>query len=285
MYSIQPERARRWLLFGSLVLLVALGCKRNAPPPTGPQTSAGPAAAEALLAPESAEWTAAEACTHLEDAKLGLSAAVRLVRLAAVEPLCLPADAPDALLGKLRLVRLNDEYWALGIAQGRQADALYAPVLISTTGEVQRVAEDIEEELATLHIAADPEVFPHVVIRPQRVQIIDDYGLSTAVVLNPDQRVRFTLRRHEGFPYVALVVLDRADDDEAARYTWGPYELVFLGPAQDRLPIAGDEYFAIDVQASERWEPLGGELPETKPVQPMPSPDEPQRRPLDIAPV
>ena len=145
--------------------------------------------------------------------------------------------------------------------------------MISTEGEAELLAEGPEEELLILHVAEDAEVFPHVVTLPQRVLLIEE-EVSTAIELEPDERVRFELREQEGYPYVGLVLL-RAGD-EVARYLWDPDELVFMGPLIDKLPDPPGGKFLVNIDASARLEPLGGELPEPKPIPETP-PDLPEQ--------
>ena len=149
------------------------------------------------------------------------------------------------------------------------------PVLISADGEVTLLAEGAEEEVLVLHVASDADVFPHLAMLPDRVLVIED-EVSTAVALEPEQSVRFELREQRGIPYVALVLLPPDDRDEVARFVWEPYERVFMGPAADKLPDPPGGRFRIDLQASQRFVPMGGELPETRPV-PEPPPDQPER--------
>jgi hypothetical protein len=264
------------------VLLLICGCDTR--PPT--TQSAGPAQPApptlTLLAPESSTWTQAQAAEHLSDEDLGLSAATRLVQLADIVPACLPDDLTDALIEQLALVRLTETLWALGIAAPFKQNRLHAAVLISADGTVTQIAAGPEEELLVLHVAEDPDVFPHVLTLPQRVLLVTD-ALSTALVLKPDQRVFFALRKHQGYPYVALVALGAGADDEAARYVWDPDEDVFLGPEVDKLPASLGGKFTIDLEASEALIPMGGEIPEPEPMKqrpPGPRPSRPRDREL-----
>jgi hypothetical protein len=245
-----------WLIIAASA---CCGCNATSPPAKPPAACEAPAAK--LIAVESAHWSREEACAHLGDEKLGISAAVRLVRLAGLDPLCVPAELTDAHVARLRLVALPPERWALGLADPKDERRLRAPVLISADGDVMLSGEGVEEELAVLHVSKDPDVFPHLVTLPQRVMLIAD-DVIPAIALATCEKVRFELRREHGFSYVALVLtgVDRAV--EVARYRWDPYELTFLGPARDKLPDPPGGSFQIDLEASRRMEPVGGEIEE-----------------------
>ena len=83
--------------------------------------------------------------------------------------------------------------------------------------------------------------------------------------LPPSPRRRALARRaglHPASPVAVAAV---------ATYKWDPYELVFVGPAVDALPDPPGGRFHIDVAASRRLEPMGGELPESRPIQRPPA--------------
>jgi hypothetical protein len=242
------------------------GCDRAArdDAPTASQPATQPALT--LLKPDRNTWTTAEAATHLSDDALALSAAIRLVDLAEQDPACVPKPITDAIAERLRLVRLNDTWWALGFAAADER-TLHSPVLIAAEGAVERVATGGAEEWARLHIADDPDIFPHVVTLPTRVLIIED-EVQTAIALEPEQSVWFDLRRQDGFPYIALILTRPGKPEEVARYVWDPYELSFFGPQVDRLPTPPGGKFHIALDASQRLEPRGGELPEPIPIEP-----------------
>lgn len=236
------------------------GCDAGSQPTT---QSAAPLAPR-LTAPESESWSREQASAHLADRKLGISAAVRLVRLAEVSPLCVPDVLTDTHWARLRLVALGPERWALGLADRQDERRLRAPVVIEATGEVSLVAEGIEEELAVLHVSKDPDVFPHVVTLPQRVLLIND-AVVPAIALETRDGLAFDLRQERGFNYVALLLVGTGAAREVARYRWDPYELTFMGPASDALPDPPGGKFRIDLQASRRLEPVGGEIKEPAP--------------------
>ena len=246
------------------------GCDSERSPATQPSVTEPESA---LIVPDSHDWPRAEAAARLDDEGLSVSAAVRLVRLAEQRPLCVPPRLTDEHVRRLRLVNLDDQYWALGLADKQDPRRLRAPILLTADGDVKPLAFGVAEELLVLHVADDPDIFPHLVALPWKVALLAD-GLEPAMVLEPDQKVRFDLRRQRGFPYVALLLNHDGQTSEVARYTWDPYELAFLGPAIDSLPDPPGGKFRIDVRASARLEPLGGEVPETLPVKELPEDEE-----------
>ena len=158
-------------------LLAAAGCQRDEQQHT--QTQPAPPAKAVqpkltVIAPESAEWSREEAVLLLPDEALGVSAAVRLVRLAEASPLCVPADLTDATARRLRLVPLADDLWALGLRARRNERVLHTPLLIGQGGAVYVVADGTEEEALLLHISANAEIFPHLLTSPERILLAAD---------------------------------------------------------------------------------------------------------------
>jgi hypothetical protein len=249
-------------IVGTAGLAVCLGCNPTNQPATQPAAK-GPALSK-LIAPASLAWSRAEACTHLGDGELGVSAAVRLVRLAELSPLCVPDELSDAHVRRLRLVPLGPGRRALGLADRKDQRRLLAPVLIAADGEVTRLAEGTEEEAVVLCVSADADVFPHLAVLPQRVLMVGE-DVVPAIVLEAEENVRFDLRQERGFSYIGLVLTGLAPAGEVARYRWDPYELAFMGPAADKLPDPPGGRFQIDLKASRRLEPVGGEIPEPEP--------------------
>jgi hypothetical protein len=241
------------------------GCDSRGKPTS--QTSPGD------LAVAAADWSREEAAGRLDAAQDGVRAAVRLVHLADCVPLCAPDELTAVQMRGLRLVRLREDLWALGLADRREPRNVRAPVLISATGEVTPLAEGVEEELLVLHVSRDADVFPHVAVFPQRVLLIGEQPVP-ALVLEAGQRVRFALRTERRFSYLALLAPTDAGETEVARYRWDPYEVTFTGPASDKLPDPPGGRFRIDLKASERLEPIGGELPEPEENKPRPRPPE-----------
>jgi hypothetical protein len=241
------------------------GCE----PRDKPTTQATPANPGVLAA----DWSREEAARRLEDAQDGVRAAVRLVRLADCVPLCAPDDLTDAQMHRLRLVRLREDLWVLGLADRREPRNVRAPILISASGEVSPLADGVEEELLVLHVSRDADVFPHVAVFPQRVLLIGEQPVP-ALVLEAGQRVRFALRTERRFSYLALLAPTDGGETEVARYRWDPYEATFTGPACDKLPDPPGGRFRMDLKASARLEPMGGELPEPEQNKPAPRPRE-----------
>ena len=248
------------------------GCRDKGQATTQP--APGDPAVSKLIAPESLRWSRDEARAKLGDDKLGLSAALRLVRLAGVAALCVPEALTDNHVRRLRLVVLDSQHWALGLADKKDSQALRAAVLISADGDVQPLAEGVEEELLVLHVSKDADVFPHLATLPDRVLLIGE-EIVPAIVLTADQKVRFELHSERGFGYVALVLAEGSPKAELARYRWDPYELTFLGPASDKLPDPPGGKFQIDLKASRRLVPVGGEIPPTQPNKPGPKSPQP----------
>lgn len=265
---------RKLVFVAAWLGLCYAGCNSEDQPASQP-AEAPPAAASdlTLIAPQALKWSREEACAKLGDEQLGIGAAVRLVRLAKATPLCVPEELTDATVRRLRLVRLNEQRSALGLADREDERRLRAPVLIDADGGVALPAEGTEEEVIVLHVSKDPEVFPHLLMLPNRVLLVEK-EIATAIVLKPEQTVRFELRRQKGYPYIGLVLARAGELVEVARYLWDPYELAFIGPAADKLPDPPGGKFRVDLQASVRLVPQGGEIPEPDPIEPD-EPDEP----------
>jgi len=253
---------------------ILAGCERKERPATQPASQ--PASARlTLLAPGATAWSHAEACQRLADPQLGLSAAVRLVQLSGLTPLCVPPNLTDDTLQHLRLTPLDESRWALGLASRSDERQLRAALLIGLDGRVQPLAEGFEEELLVLHVAAEPEVFPHVAVLPTRVLVIAEEP-EPALVLEPDPSLRFALRQRSGYPYIALLLAAAGKDQEVAEYRWDPDEGVFLGPAVATLPDPPGGKLRIDMQASRHFEPRGGELPKPAPIRRPPPASQPE---------
>ena len=255
-------------------LASCLGCESRSKPSASSQPAAAKKTALTLIAPASLTWSQAEAATHLADVKLGMSAAVRLVQLAEAMPLCVPADLTDQHIARLQLSQLSVDRWALGLLDKKDPRRLRAPVLISVTGDVTLLAEGTDEEALILHVSKDADVFPHVAVLPTRVLIVEK-DVTPAIVLGAERNVRFELREQRGFSYVALVLPRSGRTKEVARFRWDPYEMTFIGPGTDRLPDPPGGKFQIDLKASRRLVPQGGEVPETQPM-----PERPPERPV-----
>jgi hypothetical protein len=245
-----------------LALAAPCGCDRsgNTRPKTPP---APPPPRLTLLVPESADWTAAEAVTHLDDGRLAVSAAVRLVRLDEAEPLCVPEEFTDATASRLQVVPLADGLWALGLFDERDGAALHAPMLIDADGAVHILADGTEEELLVLRVSADADVYPHLLVAPRRVWLAT-VPPQLALTLDTPEEVGFRGWVAEGRGYVALMIGAGAGYEEVAQYYWEPYELAFQGPASDVLPDPPGGKFVLDMEQSPLLIPRGGEIPPPK---------------------
>jgi hypothetical protein len=265
-----PWQQLRIVFALSAAALVAAGCDRGTKPP-GPSTApaASPSPKLTLIAPESARWDRAAALQHLDEAKLAVSAAVRLVRLSDAAPLSVPTELTDATAARLRLRKLSANFWALGLGEVRDDRKLQAPVLIGLDGGVQTIAEGTDEEAAILYISSDTRVVPHILVTPARVLVLDE-ALQPALTLASPPEIGFQGRQREGYRYVGLMLRSETGWVEVARYTWDPYELVFEGPAADKLPDPPGGRFALDMDKSPLLIPKGGEIPEPRPRPPEP---------------
>jgi len=275
MLSGRGFRRLVWLASGCLAASLA-GCERGGQPPP----ASAPAPTSKLIVPQSRGWSQQEATAHLADAPAAVSAAIRLVRLAQAEPLCVAAQPSDAIIARLRVVKLDDELWAVGLAPRAETGPrrLYAPVCIRSDGEIVQPAWGIDEELALLRVSKDADVFPHLLVTPQRVAILAGEP-QPALELEPNQPVWFECREKSGFGYVALLTGGTRGPREVAQYRWDPDEGMFTGPAADALPDPPGGKFTLNLEASQRLVPMGGELPETKPVPvPQQRPDRPPPR-------
>jgi hypothetical protein len=222
------------------------------------------------LLPESLGWTAAQAQKQLSDPRRGVSAAIRLLRLADIDALCAPPELGDTQFRQLALRPLAEECWALGLREARQPDVLRAPVLFEAGSP--RIPFPDEQELLRLYVSDDAEVFPHLATLPDRVFLLTSDEITPALALKPDQPVMFQFCTDRGYRYVGLMLL--TDRREVARFTWDPYESAFMGPAADQLPDPPGGTFALRLTESQRLIPVGGELPD-----PAENADPPQRHP------
>ena len=282
--ALDPHPSSRCATFCGLLIFVTLmhACDRAdrsaTPAPSATPQAAEPGTKLTLIVPGAESWAPDQAFIRLADPHDGLSAAVRLVGLSGLEPLCVPAEMSDATASHLRVVPLSNECWALGVADLRDDQVLRAPVLLNPDGEVRLVAEGLEEELLCLHVAKDAEVFPHLLISPRHVWVFLGSVEPALTLAGPDV-AGFCLREEGGFPYVALVTGAIGHEFvEVARYLWEPYEFAFTGPAKDALPDPPGGKFELDLPNSPRLIPMGGEIPDPKPL-----PEPPRMRGDDLA--
>jgi hypothetical protein len=260
------------LALAEFVLLT--GCEQTPTDPNQPTGSRPTATPELTRLTEGArEWPLEIALERLDEPASATSAAVRILWLSDAYAPCAPQELTDRQFERLRVRKLDDERWALGLVDDASTDRLQAPVLIHADGTVERLAEGIAEELLILEVAQEPEVYPHVLIWPGRVALLEE-SIEPALQLDPNQPVRFHPDVQRGFPYVALRSLH--DGEEVARYRWEPYEYMFEGPAMDDLPEPPGGTFQLDMEASVRLIPYGGKLPPPKPIPEVPE------QPLDM---
>lgn len=241
------------------------------PPAPKPEPQPNP------VLPESEAWSREEALAQLTDEATSLSAAVRLVRLAEAAPLCVPEPLSPEVARRLRVVTLSESLWALGLGTSDES-RLRSPVLINADGEVRSPVSGVEEEVALLCVAADADLFPHLLIALERVWMVGD-ELQSALVAQSPTGLRFDVRYEDGYPYVALLWRSsdaaageggeaaRGEPVEVARYTYDPYEFAFMGPLADKLPDPPGGLFELDLEQSEALVPVGGEIPEPPPVE------------------
>ncbi len=262
------------LLRVALIVSVAslASCKSNTPVETQPAAGQAASSTLTLLAPESREWTKAEALAALSDVSLASSAAVRLVELSDYTPACIPAELSDDLIRKLRVLPIGTFGWLLGIGDEDDMRLVRAPALIDVTGGLGPFDGELDEELLAVRVSDDTDIYPHVVLLPDRVLLLEEV-LVPALAMSNREHVRFAFRYRNGFPYVGLVLLSDANA-EVALYRWDPYELMFLGPAADKLPEPPGGHFALDLETSTRLVPVGGQMPEPDPIQPPVDPNQ-----------
>lgn len=289
---------------GAIALAIA-GCE--AQPPTAPRLAATqpnipiPVSQPSTMPqpatlPESVDWTLEDAISRLTDRdadQISLrSAAVRLARLSQVPVSCLTDSATDDWLAGLRVEKLADDLWVLGLARSNPK-LLGMPVSIDRNGRVQPLAPELEEEAATLYLSDDLEVFPHLVITPLRVQVVGS-ELRSALVCKSLGGARFEYRRKDDrWPYVAIVYAattsgpatnSSADGQLATRepaivaeYRWDPDEGAFIGPERDLLPNSAAARFVLDLRESKLLIPVGGEIDEPHAGPPANPPAKPRR--------
>ena len=283
----------RWVVFACCVPALVAGCSSKDDPDqhstTQPAADTQPTEQpheKSVILPESRSWSCEEALAKLDDEAAGVSAAVRLVRLAEAAPLGVPDPLPPRIAARLRVLRLSDGLWALGWSVAGHENRLRSAVLIGSAGEVELPVSGTEEELSLLHVSDDADVFPHLLITPLRVLIVAT-PVEPAIVAKSLGDSRFAMRHERGFPYVALVCGGAAEGEgdqeppaepvEVARYKWDPYEMAFMGPASDKLPDPPGGRFEIDVKQSLALIPVGGEIGEPDPVEEYIPPEERER--------
>jgi len=282
----QPRARLRWsaALHAALLFLGACspGKEREALPPpasapaTAPTTPVEAQGESELLLPESATWSCAEAASRLSDERAAVSAAVRLVRLAGATPLCVPDPLPPEVGRRLRVVRLDEGRWALGLSTG-SGPCVASPVLIAADGSVTEPVQGADEEVALLCASEDAEVFPHLLFLPGKVCLLGEQ-IQPALLARSPPDLMFELRFENDAPYVALLwhawapategpEAAKRQPVEVARYRYDPHERAFLGPLSDKLPEPTGGLFELDLDQSQALVPTGGIIPEPPPVE------------------
>jgi hypothetical protein len=194
----------------------------------------------------------------------------------------------------LKLRRLNEHFWVLGVSMPGHERRLRAPVLLNAAGEVLTPLEGMEEELSVLRVSDDADVYPHLLLTPRRVFLVKE-ALEPALMVKLRDGLGFELRVEDEIPYVGVMwsgvaptsrpadtqpansSTERSGPVEVGRYAWEPYELTFVGPAANTLPDPPGGTFEIVLGASPLLIPMGGVIPEPDMREQQPPP----RRPDD----
>lgn len=285
------RRVTVWIGAIPVVISAACGERPTEPAPEARPAASAPATQAAVTAgstsgafepvPESANWSAAEAFAGLHDPSSAItrSAALRLLRLSDLAPVCLPAVISADLAERLRVVALSESLYVFGreVSPGQLA----CPVLLRTPGVAQLPNAAADADSAELFVSDDVDLFPHVLVNPGTVRIVGD-ELRDAIVASRLGPARFTVLREDHRSCVALVLPAAPPDKprEIARYRWDPYELMFMGPASDAFPGDVGGRFEIDLHRSSALVPVGGEIPASAPNPPPRTEDRPASQPI-----
>lgn len=292
----------------SAAALVFLACERPpasqpSEPPPKPASDPGKPVEPTAVTPKSPllaeadKWTLAQALTKLHapanaeaspdapaafDDPVRISAAVRIARLGKLKAACLPEPLTPSAAQRLRIARVGDSRWALGLADPADR-VIAAPVFIDAEGVAEPAAVGSDESRARLFVSNDTDVVPNILVIPLRVMLIND-ETTIAIAAESLGGAAFELRFRNSYPYVAVVCADTIplfedprDEDrgEAAIYRWDPDEPGFIGPAMDTLPEPCGPRFTILLRDSAALIPVGGEIAEPDDDQPAP-PVEPE---------
>lgn len=180
----------------------------NASPPSKTVKAARPP--KNPIDEESHDWTLAEALANLEEPELGLSAAVRLVRLADVHVPMLPDPLPVDAARKLRLTALSDSAYALGVRDDDNERVVRTPLLIDLEGKVSTPGD--EGESFDLYVSRDGDVFPHLLIGSTMVMNAASPD-EEQIRLKSTGSMRFEVRQENGVDYLALIHLGGAEEN------------------------------------------------------------------------
>lgn len=277
----------RWAALASMLIITLIGgCDGGGNPPAKP-TPQKPAEPP-VLDPNSQQWSIGEALGKLDERESAVSAAVRLIRLAGVEPTVVPDQLPREVAQALRVVSLSDEHWAVGLWQVGERSHLWGPVIIDIAGKVTLIGEEWGNwEPTLLRLSPDTDLYPHLIIATDRVLIATQPDEPALLIDEGGEVVRFTLQADEDYPAVE-VVLREDPSVTVAEFRWDYYELSFMGPARERIPEEhGGGEIALDLQQSQKLVPIGGiieqpEIPEAPPTDGTPPQNEAPPPDVDI---
>ena len=276
----------------TLALLLTCGCNQSPPQQPATQPAATPATASSPAEPSAAsaaavplpagwdQWTRDEALSRLSQEDSAVSAALRLVRLAEVVTTLAPAELTATHLKSLRVMRVTERQFVFGFATDVDR-LLRAALLIGADGAVTRLVEGDDEPFARFYVSQDAEVFPHLVVQPDRVTIWGEVR-RVALVLKSGSGLRFDVHMHNEYPFVGLFTGLADSPTEATRYRWDPYELAFIGPQTDKLPPPAEGVFELDLSESQALVPEGGAIEPPKPIENKPPP---QKQPTEPEPM
>ncbi|MFN0136155.1 MAG: hypothetical protein ACKVS9_08580 [Phycisphaerae bacterium] len=275
------------LVIVGLASMLAAGCQPSPLTPPASQPASRPTEsmpASAAAQPASREWeswTREQALAKLADDSSAAGAAVRILELAQVASPIVPQTTTDTHLRAVRVIRFSEQYFACGLQTDNERLLRAAVLIDATTGEVQKTDSSDAESMTLFYVSADAEVFPHLLVLTDRVRTWGS-DAKDAVVFKPLTGLRFDLRTHNEYPYVALLYTQEGKTEEVARYKWDPYELSFMGPETDKLPEPSTQNFEIDLSASQALVPVGGDIEPPKPIdnEEMPRPPQPEPEPM-----
>lgn len=274
----------------ALSLLLPGGCSRESAPP--PPANANSAATNptnednselTLLPADFASWSRDLAVRNLhEDGKVQLAAAVRLAQLADANALLAPDEITDETVKLLTLRPLDDERFLFGARRSLNHDGLRAPVIIANDGAVTPLLTGIDEELGVFYESDDVDIFPHLLVMPDRVAVLRDEAEDAILLASANAACRFRCVDEDGSRRLELTATAAEGEPRTvARYNWDPYELLFVGPASDYLDEAQEQTFELDTAASVLLIPQGGIIPKPK-EEPKPAEEEDGPRILDL---
>lgn len=173
------------------------------------QPAQPPAELDPIL-PESREWSREVALQKLGEVGACVSAAVRLVRLSDTAVHCVPDPLPPRLAARLAVEKVGETTWVIGIRDRQHQNLLRSPALIDEEGEVHLLAEGAEEEVSTLHLSVEPLRFPHLLLTPERVVVVNDNPQVALKLSRQPSGLRFEVREINNVNYVLLMISNEA---------------------------------------------------------------------------